>query len=464
LKNSILKLFALILLISSIKANACSVFCLNHNGTYLAKNFDWYSGEGYLIKNNSEQLKFAYGLNNNEQATWTSKYGSLTFNQVGKEFPYGGMNEKGLVVEVLWFNKSFYQNNKNSSISELEWVQYQLDNYKTVDEVLSNINKLTINPVAATLHYMIADKNGNSVVIDFIEGKLVISKNKANYQAVTNDSYNDLEKYYAIKGNNVDTESRSSKDRYCQIVNNISQAKTNSVKNIFDILEASSENKKNYKTYWSIVYDLENLEIHFKSFDNNNIKTINFNDFSFDANEPIIASKINLSEINFKPYTSNINVNLLKSALKNFNVELNLELANAHQMNPNKLRIDTNYQENYANLIVEFNIKKEKGMIHFTIMNGEENFNKRKGLKGKSIQANKDKVKVIFYAVPKGEYALASFHDLNTNYKLDVNFLGIPNEPYAFSNNAKGFMGLPPKYELAKFQFQNNDKITIQIK
>lgn len=464
MKNSILKTFIFILLITSINTNACSAFCFKHNGTFFAKNFDWYSGDGYLIKNNKNQLKFAYGLNGDKQASWTSKYGSLTFNQIGKEFPYGGMNEKGLVVEVLWFNSSFYKDNNNAAISELEWVQYQLDNYKTVEEVLAHINELTINPIAATLHYMIADKNGNSVVIDFIEGKLIASKNKTNLQVVTNTSYPDLENYYNVKGSTVDINSRSSKDRYCQIINNINHSKTNSVQNIFDILQASSENKKIYKTYWSIVYDLENLEIHFKSFNNTNVKTVNFSDFSFNKHEPIIASEINLNKTDFKPFTSNKNKNLLKTAIKNFEVELDLELANDHQMNPNKLRIDSIYQANYANLVVEFTIKKEKGMIHFTIMNGEDNFNKRNGFKGKSVLANKDKVRVVFYAVPKGEYALASFHDLNTNYKLDSNLFGIPNEPYAFSNNAKGFMGLPPKYEHAKFQFQKNDEIFIQIK
>jgi choloylglycine hydrolase len=26
---------------------------------------------------------------------WTSRYGSITFNQYGREFPSGGINEKG---------------------------------------------------------------------------------------------------------------------------------------------------------------------------------------------------------------------------------------------------------------------------------------------------------------------------------------------------------------------------------
>ena len=42
--------------------------------------------------------------------------------------------------------------NNNKTISELEWIQYQLDNYEKVDEVIENINSLTIKPIAR-IHY-----------------------------------------------------------------------------------------------------------------------------------------------------------------------------------------------------------------------------------------------------------------------------------------------------------------------
>jgi len=49
------------------------------------------------------------------------------------------------------------------------------------------------------------------------------------------------------------------------------------------------------------------------------------------------------------------------------------------------------------------------------------------------------------------------YHDLNSNDELDKNFLGIPTEPYAFSNNARGF-GLPP-YKKAMFKLDSREKI-----
>jgi uncharacterized protein (DUF2141 family) len=52
--------------------------------------------------------------------------------------------------------------------------------------------------------------------------------------------------------------------------------------------------------------------------------------------------------------------------------------------------------------------------------------------------------------LPPGEYALTIFHDSNANGELDTNFIGLPKEPIAMSNNAKAKFG-PPKYEDAKF-------------
>lgn len=49
-----------------------------------------------------------------------------------------------------------------------------------------------------------------------------------------------------------------------------------------------------------------------------------------------------------------------------------------------------------------------------------------------------------------GKYAIRLFQDLKGTGKLAINFLGIPTEPYAFSNNARGSMG-PPAFGAAVF-------------
>lgn len=58
------------------------------------------------------------------------------------------------------------------------------------------------------------------------------------------------------------------------------------------------------------------------------------------------------------------------------------------------------------------------------------------------------KVTVVLKGLPEGRVALSLYQDANGNGKLDMNPMGIPTEPYGFSNNAAGSFG-PPKFEQA---------------
>lgn len=67
-----------------------------------------------------------------------------------------------------------------------------------------------------------------------------------------------------------------------------------------------------------------------------------------------------------------------------------------------------------------------------------------------SVPASVGSVALHFQNVPAGTYAVTVYHDANGNGRLDTNWIGIPKEPVAVSNNAKGRMG-PPKFKDAKF-------------
>ncbi|MBC3873813.1 DUF2141 domain-containing protein [Undibacterium flavidum] len=59
-------------------------------------------------------------------------------------------------------------------------------------------------------------------------------------------------------------------------------------------------------------------------------------------------------------------------------------------------------------------------------------------------------VTVIISDIPAGDYAVALFHDVDSDGKMAKNFLGIPKEPYGFSNDARGSFG-PPSFDASKF-------------
>ena len=74
-----------------------------------------------------------------------------------------------------------------------------------------------------------------------------------------------------------------------------------------------------------------------------------------------------------------------------------------------------------------------------------------------TVPASVGSVSLHFQNVPEGTYAVTVFHDVNGNGRLDTNWIGIPKEPVAVSNNAKGRMG-PPKFKDAKFVVEGEKK------
>lgn len=83
---------------------ACSTFCLLHSDQpFFGRNYDWSIDNGLVMINKRQVAKRAAGRDGN-LAQWVSKYGSVTFNQYGRELPSEGVNEAGLVVAVLWLS------------------------------------------------------------------------------------------------------------------------------------------------------------------------------------------------------------------------------------------------------------------------------------------------------------------------------------------------------------------------
>ncbi|MGM0479388.1 MAG: DUF2141 domain-containing protein [Bacteroidota bacterium] len=65
--------------------------------------------------------------------------------------------------------------------------------------------------------------------------------------------------------------------------------------------------------------------------------------------------------------------------------------------------------------------------------------------------------------VPGKTYAVAVYHDVNSNKHLDKNLLGMPVERYGFSRNARATFG-PPAFESAAFVFRRHQKMTLILK
>lgn len=115
------------------------------------------------------------------------------------------------------------------------------------------------------------------------------------------------------------------------------------------------------------------------------------------------------------------------------------------------------------NLTIEVTATKYNvGHILIALYDQEKNYMK-KSYKNTEAKVENGKAFIEFTNLEKGEYAFSLFHDVNDNKKLDSNFLGIPKEPYAFSNNKKGSFG-PPKFEVVKFSLTEDQNIKLKIK
>jgi uncharacterized protein (DUF2141 family) len=120
-------------------------------------------------------------------------------------------------------------------------------------------------------------------------------------------------------------------------------------------------------------------------------------------------------------------------------------------------------QEPSYQLIVKVQgVESQEGQVFVALFDSEQNF-LGKSLLGSSKPIDGNTLTFTFSEVKEGTYAISIFHDVNSNKKLDSNFMGIPSEPYGFSNNAKGMFG-PPKFEECKFEIiGSNKELTINL-
>lgn len=118
-----------------------------------------------------------------------------------------------------------------------------------------------------------------------------------------------------------------------------------------------------------------------------------------------------------------------------------------------------------AKLEVAFTgIEVQKGAVMFGVYDSEDAYNKGTSINGARVVADKADLAATIEGLPAGRYAIKAFHDIDGDGQMSSNPFGMPTEPFAFSNNAKGAMG-PATWADAAFDVNAGaTKITITIK
>ncbi|MGC3947818.1 MAG: linear amide C-N hydrolase [Chryseolinea sp.] len=252
---------------------------------------------------------------------WKAKYGSV----ITSSFDFStsdGMNEKGLVANLLWLAESKYPvyDASMKGLSVAAWTQYVLDNFATVAEAVTALSKEDIVVVSAnipgtkrfaTVHLSISDASGDNAIFEYVDGKLVIHHDR-KYTVMTNSPVYDkqlaLNEYWSqIGGITMLPGTNRAADRFVRAsfyINAIPQtddAKL-AVASVFSVIRncsvplgISSESEPNISsTRWRTVSDQKNKVYYFETTTTPNTFWVDFRNIDF--SEKASVKKLSVSK------------------------------------------------------------------------------------------------------------------------------------------------------------------------
>ena len=113
-------------------------------------------------------------------------------------------------------------------------------------------------------------------------------------------------------------------------------------------------------------------------------------------------------------------------------------------------------------LTLTFETGAHSGTVMISLYDAEAAYSGGAPVASRALPAS-GPVVAVFENLPTGDYAVKAFHDVNGNGRMDTNPFGMPVEPYAFSNNARGNMG-PAGWDRAHFAVSGSTTQTISIR
>ncbi|HWR30465.1 MAG TPA: linear amide C-N hydrolase [Negativicutes bacterium] len=322
---------------------ACSRVLSANNGqaVLVARNMDWPVDMGTALWMLPRGIK-RDGMAGKNSLVWTAKYASLVTASLwlpnGKGAVSDGVNEKGLVANALWLDPSDYGVRDESlpGLSLALWTQYVLDNYTTVDEAVQAVKDSPYQVVTrslpvtvpgagttmatAVLHLSLADKSGDSAIIEYIDGKPVIYHDR-NYTIMTNQpSFNkqqeNLKAYQGFGGDKPLPGTSKPEDRfvraayYMKVLPKPTDLRS-AIAGILSVTRSASQpfsvsldpkNPYTAATIWTSVADLTNGSYYFALATSPSIIWADFSEFNLAEG----ASAMKLDLRNNPDYTGNV--------------------------------------------------------------------------------------------------------------------------------------------------------------
>jgi penicillin V acylase-like amidase (Ntn superfamily) len=314
-------LFFGVIPLSEVQACTRAVY-LGPEGTIITvRSMDWFNDIGTNLWAFPRGMKRdgAAGANSIQ---WTSKYGSV--GAAGFDVAIAdGMNEKGLVANLLYLAESEYvkptSNDPRKPLALSAWTQYVLDNYATVAEAVEDLRKepfyvvpmMTPDGKPGTMHLAISDATGDSAIFEYVDGKLMIHHGR-EFQVMTNSPIYDqqlaLTDYWQqIGGTTMLPGTNRAADRFVRAsfyinaipqTSNINEAVASSfgvIRNVSVPLGITTPGQPNISsTLWRTVSDQKNKRYFFESTRSPNVFWVNLADMDFAEGSP--TKKLTLTD------------------------------------------------------------------------------------------------------------------------------------------------------------------------
>jgi hypothetical protein len=238
----------------------CTCFTsLNREGEgVFGRNFDWHvhpalilftvPPDGYASVSMVDISYLGYGKND---PSWIDRPRLLR----APYLPFDGMNERGVTIGMMAVPSADPgEDPQKVTISSLQAIRLMLDYAASTEEAISLLRNYNVDfEGGPPLHYLISDPSGKSAIVEFVDGEMIVLRNRQPWQVATN---------FVISTTKPE-EARSPCWRYRKVYEALERAKGDiSQEEAMALLEGVSQSGS-CPTIWSVAYNMttRNLQV-----------------------------------------------------------------------------------------------------------------------------------------------------------------------------------------------------------
>jgi penicillin V acylase-like amidase (Ntn superfamily) len=288
----------------------CTSFALERGGFIIhGENVEHESiHKGQVFINPRDMQK--WGLDESTDgriARWRSAYGSVTFNLVGYQYASGGMNEAGLTISGMSLKGSQVpEPDERPPLDEPLWVQYLLDNFSTVQQVIASEKQVRLTDTNS--HFLVCDRTGVCATIEFLGGRMVVNTgDDLPLKVLTNTVYQDA--LQALRRGFLGDGSLRCFSIAAARVNDFnSQDDVDPIGYAFETLaRVTAPEVRTPPAQWSMVFDAQGFKLYFRTKNNPQIRTLEFSKLDFTCRDNVLMMDIHTGKAgdvsaSFEPY------------------------------------------------------------------------------------------------------------------------------------------------------------------